>query len=85
MRFRNMEKNMNIKYFSEGMKANDLQPAFPTHPGCIIKREIEARGISQQRFAQILGKSASGMNDILNGRRPLTEKMALMIEAVLGI
>lgn len=73
---------------SEGSKeltANHLAPAYPTHPGEILKDEIEYRGISQKKLAQQMGISYSVLNEILNAKRPLTEKYALMFEAVLGI
>ncbi|MCM1503408.1 MAG: HigA family addiction module antitoxin [Bacteroidales bacterium] len=67
------------------MIANNLKPAFPTHPGEVLKEEIECRGISQRHLAKEMGMSYSVVNEILNGRRPITEKTALMFEAVLGI
>ncbi len=67
------------------MIANNLTPAFPTHPGTILKDEIEYRGISQRKLAAEMGMRYTVLNEILNGHRPLTEKTALMLEAVLGI
>ena len=32
-----------------------------------------------------MGVPYSALNEILNGKRPLTEKMALLFEAILGI
>lgn len=68
-----------------GMTANGLTPAFPTHPGAVLKDEIECRGISQRRLAEETGIAYSALNEILNGRRPLTEKTALLFEAALGV
>lgn len=67
------------------MIANNLTPAYPTHPGDILKDEIEYRGISQRKLAEQMGVQYSVVNEILNGRRPLTEKTALMFEAALGV
>ena len=67
------------------MIANNLTPAIPTHPGEILKEEIEFRGISQRQLAEQMGVQYSVLNEILNGRRPLTEKTALLFEAALGI
>ena len=67
------------------MIANNIESAYPTHPGSILKDEIEYRGITQQRLAQEMGVPYSALNEILNGRRPLTEKTALLFEAILGI
>lgn len=58
---------------------------FPTHPGEVLKDEIEARGISQRKLAESMGLTYSVVNEILNARRPLTAKTALMFEAVLDV
>jgi addiction module HigA family antidote len=57
----------------------------PTHPGEILKDEIESRGISQRKLATQMGMSYSVINEILNERRPLTESNALFFEAALGV
>lgn len=67
------------------MIVNNLTPATPTHPGEILKDEIEFRGISQRQLAEQMGIQYSVLNEILNKRRPLTEKTALLFEAALGI
>lgn len=77
-----MEK---IKYVSTDMTANNLTSAYPTHPGEILKDEIEYRGISQKSLAEEMGIAYSALNEILNAKRPLTEKTALLFEAALGV
>ena len=67
------------------MIANNLESGYPTHPGKILKDEIEYRGISQRKLAKDMGIAYSALNEILNGRRPLTEKTALLFEAILGV
>lgn len=67
------------------MIANNLIPAYPTHPGEILKDEIEYRGISQRKLAEQMGLTYSVLNEILNARRPMTEKTALLFEAALGV
>ncbi len=67
------------------MVANDVTPAIPTHPGEVLKDEIEYRGISQRQLAEETGMAYSALNEILNARRPLTEKTALLFEAALGV
>lgn len=67
------------------MIANNLTPAHPTHPGSILKDEIEYRGITQHKLAQQMGIPYSALNEILNCRRPLTEKTALLFQAILDI
>lgn len=41
----------------------------PTHPGEVLKDEIEARGLQQKRLADSMGMSYKVLNDILNERR----------------
>lgn len=69
----------------KSITANNLTPAFPTHPGEILKDEIEYRGISQRKLAKEMGIAYSALNEILNARRPITEKTALLFEAALGV
>ena len=56
-----------------------------THPGDVLKEELEARGISQKKFSELLGVTYSQLNEILNGKRTVTTDFALMVEAALGI
>ena len=56
-----------------------------THPGEVLKDEIEYRKISQTLLAKQMGISYKILNDILNERRPVTTTTAMMFEAALGI
>lgn len=62
-----------------------MVPSAPVHPGEIVKDELEARGISQRKFASVIDCSYSVFNEILNCKRPMTTDYALRIEAALGI
>ncbi|MDR2584916.1 MAG: HigA family addiction module antidote protein [Prevotellaceae bacterium] len=57
----------------------------PTHPGEVLKDEIDYRGISQSRLAKQMGISYNILNDILNERRPITTTTAMMFEAALDV
>jgi len=57
----------------------------PTHPGSILKEELEARGISQAKFASCIEVSPTMLNEILNGKRAITSDFAILVEAALGI
>ena len=63
----------------------DTIKRLPTHPGDILKEELECRRISQKKFSEILGVPYTMLNEILNGKRPITSDFALMIEAALNI
>jgi addiction module HigA family antidote len=67
------------------MIANNLEPYYPTHPGEILKEEIEYRGISQRKLATEMGVSYTVLNEILNTKRPINTEFALLIEAALGL
>lgn len=67
------------------MIANNLIPFEPTHPGEILREEIECRGITQTRLAKELGVKVSLLNELINGKRDFTIEYALMLEAALGI
>jgi len=57
----------------------------PTHPGELLKEEIEYRKISQIGLAKQIGIPYTALNDILNQRRQLTASTAMLFEAALGI
>lgn len=64
---------------------NKIEPYAPTHPGEVIKDEIEYRGVSQRAIATQIGVSYSQLNEVLNGKRPLNTEMAMLIAAALDI
>lgn len=64
---------------------NELIGSQPDHPGEMLKDELQARGISQKRFAELIGVSHTVLNEVLNGKRPITTEYALKIEAATGI
>lgn len=74
-----------LKGVSPEMIANNLTPSEPIHPGAILKEEIEYRGISQRKLATQMGVAYSVLNEVLNGKRPVTTEYALLFEAALGI
>lgn len=51
------------------MIANNLKSAYPTHPGEVLKEEVEYRKLSQRKLAEQMGISYKMLNDILNCRR----------------
>ena len=67
------------------MIANNLEPACPTHPGEVLKDELEYRGISQRKFATQIGVQHTMLNEILNSKRPVNAQFAMLVEAALGI
>ena len=67
------------------MIANNLTPFEPTHPGELIKDELEANSITQAKLAENIGVKPSLLNEIIKGKRGVNTEMALLIEAALNI
>jgi addiction module HigA family antidote len=65
--------------------SNPGLPSMLIHPGEILKDELQARHLSQRKFAEILDIPYTMLNEILNGKRPVSANFALMLEAALGI
>lgn len=76
---------MTLAGVEPNMIANNLTPFEPTHPGEILREEIECRGITQTKLAHELGMKISLLNELVNGKRDFTIEYALMLEAALGI
>jgi addiction module HigA family antidote len=74
-----------IQGVSQHMIANNIEPAFPTHPGAVLKDEIEYRGITQKTLATAMGVPYTLLNEVLNAKRSLNTEMALLIEATLDL
>jgi len=60
-------------------------PFEASHPGCLIKDELDYRGISQKEFAQDIGMQTTMLNEIIKGKRGITAEIALSLEKGLGI
>lgn len=67
------------------MIANNIEPFEPTHPGSLIKDEIDFRGISQKQLANDMGVSYTVLNDIIRGKRSINPKFALLCERAIDI
>ena len=55
-----------------------------THPGEILKDELEARGMSAHRLALELGVAPTRIADILKCRRSVSPETALRLAAYFG-
>ncbi|KIA73363.1 HigA family addiction module antidote protein [Arthrobacter sp. MWB30] len=54
-------------------------------PGEYLEEWIEEQGLSQQHVAELLGCSRKLVNEIVNGRAPITNDTAIRLERVVGI
>jgi HTH-type transcriptional regulator / antitoxin HigA len=54
-------------------------------PGAYLEEWIDEHGLSQQQVADMLGSSRKQVNEIINGRAPITSETAMRLERVVGI
>ena len=60
-------------------------PFRPVHPGELLKDELEYRKLSQKEVATQLRLPYTAFNEVLNGKRPVTTDLAIIMEAALGV
>jgi len=61
-----------------------VQPARVIPPGRIIKRELAARGWTQKDLARIIGRPASKISPLVNGRKRITPETAIELAQAFG-
>jgi addiction module HigA family antidote len=54
------------------------------HPGRLLRRELEARGLSANRLSLDLGVPSGRITDILNARRSISADTALRLGRYFG-
>jgi antitoxin HigA-1 len=68
--------------------ATDLpagRPGFrPTHPGVILRHDIEALGVTQEAFADHIGVTRQTISAVIAGRSKLTIELACKISHAIG-
>jgi HTH-type transcriptional regulator / antitoxin HigA len=63
-------------------KHRPIAEVFP--PGDFIKEELEARGWTQSKLAEVLGRPFQTVNAVVNGHKAITPRLARELEAALG-
>ena len=59
------------------------EPTNPFHPGEILLEEfLKPMGMTQAAFAERVGWTRARLNELINGKRGFTSKMALLFEQV---
>ena len=56
----------------------------PVHPGRLLRRELQVRGLSANRISLDLGVPSGRIIDILNGRRAITADTAVRLGRYFG-
>lgn len=62
----------------------NINYGFARHPGSILGRELEARGMTHAELAVRAGTSTKNISQIINGLAPISPDMAIKLEYVLG-
>ena len=57
----------------------------PIPPGEVLAEEVEALGMNQTQLAAALGQPVQVVNEIIRGKKAITQETALGLERVLGI
>lgn len=61
-------------------------PFQPTHPGVLIKDELNAReDLKQKDLAFLLGVKPSFLNEVIKGKRSITADLAILLEKALDV
>lgn len=55
-----------------------------THPGTVLKDWLEEIGVKQKEFAAMIGVPATRLNELIKGKRAMTEDMAKRLSEALG-
>lgn len=63
---------------------NEYQPDVVSPPGDTLEELLEERGMSQADLAERTGRSKKLINEIIQGKAPISAETALQLELVLG-
>ena len=81
-----MRKTLYFWKMKIDFKQQKLVPFEATHPGTLIKDELDFRDdIKQKDLAKEMGVKPSFLNEIIKGKRPITADCAVILEKILGI
>jgi HTH-type transcriptional regulator/antitoxin HigA len=64
---------------------NNPVPFMASHPGRILKSELDERNIKQKEFATTLGMQPSHLSEIIRGKRGISHDLADKLQDALGI
>lgn len=67
------------------MNSLELKKSLLNTPGTSIQEQIDFIGMSQAELAERLGRSVPKLNELINGKAPITKETAAKLEYVLGI
>ena len=65
--------------------ANELIPVHATHPGLLIKDEIDCIGMTQKELAIKMDIAPNIVNELIKGKRNISAALSIKLESVLKI
>ena len=66
------------------MRTERVWPDMAIPPGDVLAEELEARGLTQSRLAQLMHRPLQAINEIVRGRKRITGDTALGLADALG-
>lgn len=66
-------------------QSNQYDPDYVSPPGETLQETLQTLGMSQASLADRIGRSLKMINEIIKGKAPITPKMALELERVVGV
>ena len=70
---------------TKGKARGDLNSDVAIPPGETLSDEIASRGMSQTELAARLGRPVQVVDEIMHGKKAITDQFAIGLEKVLGI
>ncbi len=67
------------------MATNNFQPDIAIHPGVSLEETLEAFGMSQAELAKRTGLTPKTINEIVQGKNPITPETAIKLASVFGM
>lgn len=67
------------------MAIRAFAPKYSAHPGKHLKKEIDARGLTQKEFAARIGMTEKNLSEVLNEKARLQPAMAYAMEQAFGM
>jgi antitoxin HigA-1 len=83
--FNNQKRRGMENYVILSKDGREIKTDILLHPGDVLKKELAARGLKKNFFAEKLGIHASQLSDLLNRKRHVNAALALKLEELLDI
>jgi len=64
---------------------NEFIPDYAVSPGEILEEELESRNLSRSALAELTGLAGETIDQMINGRAPITADIALKLESVFSL